>query len=95
MVMGGGIVSGALFLVVVTFVCIGSFVSGLRFVRMRSNPWVGRSIFSQPVSGGDWSPAQIRWFGLAQMIVAPVFWLFAAALSFGLLPAEGISPIQF
>ncbi len=95
MVVGIGIVSGALFLVVVTFICIGSFVSGFRFVRMRSNPWAGRSILGQPVSGGDWSMARIRRFGLAQMILAPVFWLFAAALSFGQLPAEGINPIQF
>jgi len=87
--------SGTLLLTVVTFICIGSFLNGLRFMRMRTNPWADRIVFGQPVSGGDWSMVQIKRFGLAQMVAAPIFWLFAAALSFGMLPAEGIHPIRF
>ena len=82
--------SGALFLGIVTLMAIALFFIGRRFARMTKNPW------RNPIEGHEMSVAQVNRIGRLQMIVAPLFWLFAAALSTGLLgPVEGVEPIRF
>jgi hypothetical protein len=61
------------FLGATTLICLGVFLTGLRFSRMTSSPF----------SGADGSelvaPPQIRSIGRLFMIAAPAFWLVAAA----------------
>lgn len=88
-------VDGRIFLGLVSFICIGVFLNGLRFSRMTKNPWAGKSILGQPVEGGDMPIERIKGIGRLQMIAAPLFWLFFIALSFGLLgPVNGITLIN-
>ena len=87
---------GRIFLAIAGLVCLGVFLNGLRFARQTSNPWAGKKLFGTDVGGSELSVAQVRRIGLVQMIGAPIFFLFFAALCFGLLgPVDGITPIQF
>jgi len=87
---------GWVFLSVTVLIAVGVFLNGVRFSRMRKNPFVGRSLFGQPIQGTELSIHHIRWIGKIQMIFAPVFLLFAAAMTFGFFgPVEGITIIKF
>ena len=88
--------SGWLFLGFTTFVCAGLFLNGFLLVRRGMNPWRERRVFGMTIKGADLSSDQIRWMGRLFMVGAPIFWLIAAAISFGLFgPVEGLDPIQF
>ena len=90
--------SGALFLGITTLISLGAFLNGVRFARMSDERLAnGRFHIEMPAflarnrTAGD----QVRLLGRLQIIFAPIFLLFSAALSFGLLgPVEGIQTIQ-
>jgi hypothetical protein len=89
-------VSGWLFLAIATVICAGVFLNGVRFARMEANPWAGRRLFGLPVAGSRYSAERVRFTGKLNMILAPVIWLFIAAMCFGLLgPINGIHLIKF
>jgi len=89
--------SGAIFLGIATLICVGLFLNGLRFSRMpEERARDSRVMIELPFGlGHNRSRAeQARLIGRIQMIVAPLFLLFIAALAFGLLgPVEGIETI--
>jgi hypothetical protein len=88
--------SGWLFLAICTLICIGAFLNGLRFARMKANPFVGRKVFSMPVEGAQLSVASINRFGHVQMVMSPLFLSIVIALVFGLFgPVDGVQVIQF
>ena len=75
--------------------CVGLFLSGLRFAKAVSNPWAGKKLFGQPVSGGDKTVGQVRRIGWFQMAAAVAFFVLTVAMSFGLLgPVDGIRTIN-
>lgn len=85
---------GRLFLAIVTPMCVAVFFNGLRFARMRANPFVGRTVPGFPIEGGEVSVASLRRLGRIQMISAPLFLALFAAMCFGLFgPVEGITVI--
>ena len=87
--------SGWLLLGLVTLICIGVFLSGLRFSRVTANPLAGKRIGRFPVQGSQRPASDLRRLGRLFMIAAPVFWLVFAALVFGLLgPVDGIQTIK-
>ena len=82
-------------LAIAAVICAGVFLNGLRFSRMDRNPWAGKSILGMPVQGAEMSVSQVNLIGRMQMIFAPLFFLFFAALCFGLLgPVDGIKTIS-
>lgn len=86
---------GRVFLAVAALICLGVFVNGIRFARMTGNPWAGKKLFGQDVQGAELSVNRVRMIGWFQAIFAPIFFLFLAALAFGLLgPVEGIETIK-
>ena len=86
---------GWVFLLITALIAVGVFFNGMRFLRMKANPFVGRKLFGQPIEGMELSVWKLRWIGKLQVIFAPLFLLFAIALAFGLLgPVEGINVIK-
>lgn len=87
--------SGWIFLGIVTLICAGVFLNGVRFSRMTENPWTGKSLFGMPVSGSQLPIEKVRRMGLLFMIAAPLFLLLFAIACFGLLgPVQGIETIK-
>ena len=87
--------SGWTFLGLSTLISIGVFLNGVRFARMTENPWTGKSLLGQPVSGSEMPLERIKLFGKIQMILAPLFLLVIAAMCFGLFgPVDGIETIK-
>lgn len=85
---------GRIFLAMVTLVCIGVFLNGLRFLRMATQPRAERRIMGLPAQSAHLPDDRLRAFGRLQMAVAPLAWLFFVALCFGLLgPIKGITII--
>jgi hypothetical protein len=81
--------SGWTMLAIGTLICIGLFANGVRFARKTRS--IGR-VWPEGGRPGQPSPRQI---GRIFMIAAPLFWLFWAAMCFGLLgPIENIQTIQ-
>ena len=76
--------SPTLFLVIVSLICVGVFLNGVRFARMDRNPWAGRTMFGQPVSGHDLPIKKVKMLGRIQMIAAPIFFLIFAAMIGGM-----------
>ena len=88
--------NGWLFLGIVTLICVGVFLNGVRFARKTENPWADKRLFGMPVSGSELPIEKVRRMGLLFMIAAPLFLLLFASLCFGLLgPVEGIETIKF
>ena len=88
--------NGWTFLAIGTLISIGVFLNGWRFARMTENPWAGKTMLGQPVSGHDWPIGKLRLFGKVSMIAAPLFLVVWAALCFGWLgPVDGIQTIDF
>lgn len=86
---------GRFFLGMVTLVCIGVFLNGLRFLRMATQPRAERRIMGLPAQSAHLPDVRLRSIGRLQMVAAPLAWLFFVALCFGLLgPIKGISPIH-
>lgn len=89
-------IDGRIFLALATVMSLGLFLNGWRFSRMTQNPWVGRRLLWQDVGGGDLPIEQVRRFGRIQMIAAPIFLLFFAALAFGMFGSvQGIDVLRF
>ncbi len=79
----------------VSLVCIGVFLNGLRFLRMATQPRAERRIMGLPAQSAHLPDDRLRAFGRLQMAVAPLAWLFLVALCLGLFgPIKGISPID-
>jgi hypothetical protein len=79
---------GMLFLGAASLICAAAFLVGLRFSRMTEEKLAGRQYqLEMPAFlARKRTPAeQFRLLGRMMMIVAPLFLLFFAALSFGLL----------
>jgi hypothetical protein len=89
------ITDGRILLGIATLISIGVFFNGRRFARMAENPWVGRRFMGMPLQGSNLPIERLRSLGRMQMIAAPFFWLFFAAMCFGLLgPTKGIATIH-
>jgi hypothetical protein len=92
------VTDGRLFLGVSSLICFGGFLVGLRFWRMSEETiHSGRLQMELPafIVRGRTPVEQVRLFGRIMMIAAPLFLLFFAALSFGLLgPVDGIKTIE-
>jgi hypothetical protein len=87
---------GRVFLAIWTVICVGVFLNGLRFARMKSNPWAGKRLFWMRIPAGDWPIERVRLRGVVAMIVAPLVLIFGAAACFGLFgPLRGIQTIKF
>jgi len=87
---------GRLFLAIAGLICLGVLLNGIRFARMTRNPWAGKKLFGFDVEGSELPIGRVRLIGLVQAVAAPLFFLFFAALCFGLLgPVDGIAPIRF
>ena len=87
---------GRIFLAIWTAISVGVFLNGLRFARMTSNPWTGKSLFGRRIPAGDWPLERVRLRGIWFMVAAPLFLIFGAALCFGLFgPVAGIQTIKF
>ena len=82
--MPGVSVSKPLFLAMVSLICVGAFLNGLRFARMTKNPWAGRTMFGRPMGGHDLPIERVQLMGKLQMIAAPIFFLFFIAMVSGL-----------
>ena len=85
---------GRTFLGIAALICVGVFLNGLRFARMTRNPWEGKRLFGQPVSGSEMPIERVNLLGKLLMVAAPIFLLFFAALCLGFFgPVEGIQTI--
>ena len=84
--------SGALFLGIVSVICAADLLIALRFLRMadRADGDTGA-----PPKASQIDPAAARRFARIMLVAAPLMWLFFAALSFGIIPVDGITPIKF
>jgi hypothetical protein len=92
------VTNGWIFLGVASLICAGAFLIGLRFSRMpEERIRSGRLQMELPsfLVRGRTQVEQVHLFGRIMMIAAPLFLLFFAALSFGLLgPVAGIETIE-
>ena len=80
--------SGWTMLALATLICAGLFANGLRFARL------GES-FDKALAEGGRAQLSRRLIGRLFMVTAPFFWLFFAALCFGLFgPLPNIQIIQ-
>ena len=90
--------SGWLFLAVTALICLGAFLNGVRFTRMPENQVQSdRTAIELPswLARNRTKVEAARLVGRIQMIAAPLFLIFFAALSFGLLgPVDGIQTIK-
>ena len=87
--------SGWLFLGVTALICAACFLNGVRFARMSENPLAGKRLLGMPVGGSEMPIEKVRRMGMLFMIAAPIFFLFVAALCFGLFgPVDGIQIID-
>ena len=71
-------------------VCVGLFLSGLRFARMTHNPWAGKSILGMQVEGSELPVSKVQTIGKVQMAGAMLFAVFLIAAASGWL-----GPIAF
>jgi len=86
---------GRIFLALAALISAGLFLNGLDLARVTANPFAGKRLLGVPIEGSDLSVERVRLIGRAQMIAAPLFLLFFAALSFGLFgPVHGINTIK-
>jgi hypothetical protein len=77
-------VSNAAVLSIIPLMSLALFFNGLRFARMATNSWAGKSFLGQPIEGGEMPIERVRLLGKVQMAAAPVFFLlFAGAILFG------------
>lgn len=80
-------------------ICLAAFLNGIRFARMSDEKSRGRWVHIEMPSflaKGRSVAEQFQLLGRIMMIAAPLFFLFLAALCFGLLgPVDGITPIKF
>lgn len=87
---------GRIFLGLATLVCLGATLNGLRFMRMKRNPWAGKALLGFKVGGADLSVSAVNRIGLVQLVGALLLWLFFAAMCFGFLgPVDNIQIIKF
>ena len=71
-----------------TVICLGLFAHAIRMVRRPDR-------MAERMPGGAGRAPSLRNIGRLFLVAAPLFWLFWAALCFGLLgPLRNIQPIQ-
>jgi hypothetical protein len=89
----------ALLLASAGLICLGTFLNGIRFARMSEEKIRSRwTQIEMPrlLRKGRSVAEQFQLIGRILMIAAPLFFLFSAALCFGLLgPVDGMTPIRF
>ena len=85
--------SGALLFGVISLVAIIDLLIALRFAAIanRAESEMGAPPRTPPAT----NPETLRRVANLLMFTAPLLWLFVAALSFGLIPIDGITPIKF
>jgi len=88
--------SGALLLTVITGVLVMDYIIAAWFIA-RANR-AASEIGAAPrldSEGQVNNPETLRKTARLLMLTAPIFWLVVAALSFGIIPVDGIVPIKF
>jgi len=86
--------SGAQFLGIASLICAGLFLVGLRFARRTTPPHLPFK-FAEGLVDPAQKLRRSRRAGRLFMIVAPLAWIFFAAMAFGLLgPVENMRPIH-
>ena len=85
--------SGALLLGMISLVAITDILLALRFSAManRAESEMGAPPRSAPAT----DPEALRKVARLLLITAPIMWLVAALLSFGIVPVDAIIPIKF
>ncbi len=84
---------GRLLLGIVTPICVGDIVVALRFSPLAAR---SRNEVGAPPKSSAIDPVAARRFARIMLIAAPLMWLLAAALTFGLFgPVKNITPIAF
>lgn len=85
--------SGAVFLGIVTLICVTGILIALWFKRLADRA-EGNVRAARPL--GQFDPIGARRFANLMLITAPLMWLFFVAFSFGLFgPTGNIIPIKF
>ena len=85
--------NGALLLGMISLVAVVDLMIALRFsaIANRAESEMG----APPRPAAATNPEALRRVARMLLITAPVMWLVVAALSFGLIPIDGIVPIKF
>jgi hypothetical protein len=86
-------VSGALLLGVVSIVAITDILIALGFSAKANSAQSAMGAPPRPASATD--PEALRKVARMLLITAPIMWLVAALLSFGIVPVDAIVPIKF
>jgi len=77
----------------VSAICVADLLVALRFTAMANRADSEMADPSRAASAID--PQAMRRLARLLFLTVPVTWLFVAALSFGLIPADGITAIKF
>lgn len=85
--------SGALLFGVASLIAVVDLLIALRFAAMANR--IDSEMGAPPRPGAATNPETLRRVANLLMYTAPLMWLAAAALSFGLIPIDGITPIKF
>lgn len=84
--------SGALLLGVISVVLVADYLFALLFLAKANRLESDVGAAPQPDAG---DPQALRRAARLFMITGPIAWFVIAALSFGLIPFDGITPITF
>jgi hypothetical protein len=84
--------TGTLLLAAISAVSVADILIALNFLA-RAN--CAESAMGAPPAPDATNPEALRRVARMLFVTAPLMWLVAAALSFGLIPIDGIVPIKF
>ncbi|QDZ06708.1 hypothetical protein FPZ24_03790 [Sphingomonas panacisoli] len=85
--------SGALLFGVFSAIAVVDLLIALRFAALANRAESEMGAPSRPATATN--PEALRRVANLLMFAAPLMWLLVAALSFGLIPVDGIIPIKF
>jgi hypothetical protein len=86
---------GKIMWVIGALICVGVFLNGLRFSRMKKSSFKSVSWFSKAIDDPGEMLKKINLIGKIQMIFAPLFLIFWTLILFEVLgPVEGIQTIK-
>ena len=85
--------SGALLLGIISLVVATDIVLALLFLAQANRAESEMGV--APPAAGATDPAAQRKTARLLLLTAPLIWLVIAALSFGIVPVDGIVPIKF
>jgi len=85
--------SGALLLGMISLVAIADILLALRFSAMANRAESEMGAPPRPAPATD--PEALRKVARMLLFTAPLLWLVAALLSFGIIPIDAIVPIKF